>query len=699
MKDTVQLELTVTERNTPLILIVDDDPTMRLMLSNALKIENYDVIEASNGIAGTELFKECRPDLVLLDVLMPLMNGFDACSLMREFDPQNITPIIILTGSDDIASIDEAFSHGATDFVTKPINWELFNQRIRYVLHAKHMDVALRESQYKIQHALKVAKLGYWDLDFSNDKIHMPNDVRQMLSLEGLPYMEVDDFFALVNDEDKDKVKYAFNQAINSASGFSVEYRIRGKDGKERHVFQQCEVFKDNNRQAQFLLGTIQDITPLKRAEEMILHQAYHDGLTNLPNQALFKERLSHALKVSEHLNNSNAVLKLDIDRFKLINEGLGHDTGDMLLVQLAGLLTHLVQDSDTVSRVSADEFAILLEGVKSQDEVNRAIQSIRVFIEDKTFDLNGEHIHLSLSIGAAISPDDANKADNLIQCANQAMRKAKSQGGNQECFYSSDMDKRAHDRLSMERDLRTALINDELEIFYQPQVDVNNREIVSVEALVRWNHPGQGLISPIRFIPLAEETGLIRELGQWVLNQAIAQTSQWHQQGYPLRVGVNLSAKQFLQDDLVDSVADILSSSKFTARYLDLEITERIAMLDASNSINKMHQLKELGVNISMDDFGTGYSSLSYLSEFPLDVLKIDQSFVRGITGKEGEGAIAGAIIAMAKSMGLEVIAEGVESDIQFEFLKWHGCDYAQGYLISEPLNAESLLELLKKK
>ncbi|MDH5472368.1 MAG: EAL domain-containing protein [Gammaproteobacteria bacterium] len=696
MKDTIQMELSVSERHTPLILVVDDDSVMRMLLNKALTTEGYDVIEANNGVTGAELFKECHPDLVLLDILMPLMNGFDACSLMREYDPQNITPIIILTGNDDVDSIDKAFTHGATDFVTKPINWELFVQRIRYVLHAKNMDVALRESQYKIQHALKVAKLGYWDLDFSNDRIHMPDDVRQMLSLEGRPFMDADEFFELVNQEDKDKVQYAFNQAINSASGFSVEYRIKGHDGKERYVFQQCDVVRDHNNQAKFLLGTIQDITALKRAEEMILHQVFHDNLTNLPNQALFKERLSHALKVSEHRNNRNAVIKLDIDRFKVINESLSHDAGDMLLVQMAGLLSHLVQDSDTVSRVAADEFAILLEAIKSQDEVNQMIQLIRSTMAEKIFDLNGEHVHISLSIGVAISPDDAIKADNLVQCANKAMRKAKSQGGNQECFYSIDMDKRAHDRLAMERDLRTALIKDELEIFYQPQVDVNNRKIVSVEALVRWNHPQHGLISPIRFIPLAEETGLIRELGKWVLNQAIAQAGQWHQQGYLLRVGINLSAKQFVQDDLVESVASILDRHKFPASYVDLEITERIAMLDANSSITQMHQLKKLGVNISMDDFGTGYSSLSYLSEFPLNVLKIDQSFVRGITGKEGEGAIAGAVIAMSKSMGLEVIAEGVENEIQFDFLKQHGCDYVQGYLISRPLKATDVEEML---
>ncbi|MDH5767156.1 MAG: response regulator, partial [Gammaproteobacteria bacterium] len=360
MKDTVQLELTVAERHTPLILVVDDDQVMRMMLRKALETEGYEVIEASNGVAGVELFRECRPDLVLLDIVMPVMNGFDACSQMRESDPSNITPITILTGNDDIISIDKAFSHGATDFITKPVNWELFNQRIKYVLHAKHMDIALRESQYKIQHALKVAKLGYWDLDFSNDRIHLPGDVRQILALTIPPYMEIADFVKLINPEDAEKVIYAFNQALNTMNGFSIEYRIKGNDGKERYIFQQCDLIRDVNQKAKFLLGTIQDITALKRAEEMILHQAYHDALTNLPNQTFFKERLTHALKVSEHLDNSNVVIKLDVDRFKVINESLGHDTGDVLLIQLAGLLNQRVQEGDTVSRISADEFAIL---------------------------------------------------------------------------------------------------------------------------------------------------------------------------------------------------------------------------------------------------------------------------------------------------------------------------------------------------
>ncbi|MDH5765631.1 MAG: EAL domain-containing protein [Gammaproteobacteria bacterium] len=698
MKDTVQLELTVAERHTPLILVVDDDQVMRLMLRKALETEGYEIIEASNGVAGVELFKECRPDLVLLDIVMPVMNGFDACSQMRESDPSNITPITILTGNDDIISIDKAFSHGATDFITKPVNWELFNQRIKYVLHAKHMDIALRESQYKIQHALKVAKLGYWDLDFSNDRIHLPGDVRQILALTIPPYMEVADFVKLINPEDAEKVIYAFNQALNTMNGFSIEYRIKGNDGKERYIFQQCDVIRDVNQKAKFLLGTIQDITALKRAEEMILHQAYHDALTNLPNQTFFKERLTHALKVSEHLDNNNVVIKLDIDRFKVINESLGHDTGDVLLIQLAGLLNQRVQEGDTVSRISADEFAILLEGVKSQEEVVRVVNSIRSSLAEKPFDLNGEEVHVSLSMGIAMSPEDAIKADNLVQCANKAMSRAKSNGGNQECFYSADMDKRAHDRLSMERDLRAALIKDELEIYYQPQMSIKSREIVSAEALVRWNHPQHGVVSPMRFIPLAEETGLISELGKWVIDKTVAQASCWHEQGYNMRIGVNLSAKQFMQDDLVKDIESILNKNKFAAKFLDLEITERIAMQDAANSIDKMHQLKELGVNISLDDFGTGYSSLGYLSEFPLDVLKIDQSFVRGIRGKEGDGTIAGAVIAMAKSMGLEVIAEGVESDIQFEFLKWHGCDYAQGYLISKPLSALDFIELLKQ-
>jgi diguanylate cyclase (GGDEF)-like protein len=445
------------------------------------------------------------------------------------------------------------------------------------------------------------------------------------------------------------------------------------------------------------VLGTIQDITTLKRAEDLILHQAYHDILTDLPNQTLFKDRLDHALKVAEHSRTHVAVILMDIDRFQVVNNSLGHDAGNILLVAFAGFLQQFVQEGDTVSRVSGNEFAILLESIQSPDEVNEIIRRIRTSLKDNAFELDGEQVFVTVSMGIALYPDDDFNGDSLMQCANAAMRKAKAQGGDQEFFYTSGMNRRVHDRLKMESDLRQALEEQGLELYYQPQVDAVNRKIVAMEALVRWKHAQHGLISPIRFIPLAEETGLIQPLGKWVLKQAIVQTRRWHDKNFRLRCGINLSAKQFMQQDLVACVQQYIDEFQLDARFIDLEITETVAMQDAENSIQKMHELKRLGVNLSMDDFGTGYSSLSYLHRFPLDVLKIDRSFVKAIRGHRGDGAIARAVIAMAHSMDLQVIAEGVETEQQFDFLKLNGCNMMQGYLISGPLDAAAFEALLQ--
>jgi EAL domain-containing protein (putative c-di-GMP-specific phosphodiesterase class I) len=330
-------------------------------------------------------------------------------------------------------------------------------------------------------------------------------------------------------------------------------------------------------------------------------------------------------------------------------------------------------------------------------DYINDVIRRIRTSLKENAFGLAGEQVYVTVSMGIAMYPDDEFSTDNLLRLANAAMRKAKSLGGDQEFFYTSGMNRRVHDRLRMEGDLRQAIEMEGLELFYQPQVDAVTRKIVSMEALVRWNHPSLGLISPIRFIPLAEETGLIQPLGAWVLQQAMRQTRAWHDAGFPLHCGINLSAKQFMQSDLVASVESSLQQFQLDPQYIDLEITETVAMLDAENSINKMHELKQLGIRLSMDDFGTGYSSLSYLHRFPLDVLKIDRSFVMGIQGDSDDGAIARAVIAMAHSMNLRVIAEGVETEQQYDFLKQHHCDMIQGYLISAPVSADDFSTLLK--
>jgi len=679
--------LLVAERKIPLLLVVDDDVVIRSMLMKTLQKQGFNAIEAPNGAEGLELFRMYRPDMVLLDVLMPVMNGFETCQEMRELDPERSVPIIMLTGLDDVVSVDKAFDAGATDFITKPINWSLFSQRVRYALRSREMDFELRKSRHRVDHALKVAMLGYWDWDLQTDEFTIPPGVLDMLGIDRNQRLTLEELINYVPDEDRDRVIYAFTDARERGTRFIIEHRMQGVDNKERYVYQQSEVIMGEDDKPRYVLGTIQDITALKRAEDMILHQAYHDLLTDLPNQTLFKERLTHAIKVAEHSGHQVAVVAIDIDRFQLINESLGHDIGNELLVAFAGFLRGAVHEGDTVARISGNEFAILLESPSSTEEITDILNKLNQLLRENTFDLAGQKVIVSLSMGVALYPDDDVNASNLIQCANAAMRKAKALGGSQEHFYTNDMNRRVDDRLRMENDLRSALENGELELFYQPQVEATTRKIIASEALVRWRHKEYGLVPPIRFIPLAEETGLIQPLGRYVIEHAIKQTQQWNLQGHNLGVGINLSVRQFMQADLVNQIKALIDKYKIDPGNIDLEITETIVMQDAGNSINKMHHLKELGVKLSMDDFGTGYSSLSYLHQFPLDILKIDRSFVKDIVGNKGDGAIARAVIAMAHSMNLKVVAEGVETEEQFEFLKAHDCEVIQGYLISRPV------------
>ncbi len=691
--------LIIAERKTPLLLVIDDDIVIRTMLMRALQKQGYDTMEAPNGAEGIELFRQHNPDLVLLDVLMPVMNGFEACHIMRDLDPERIVPIIMLTGLDDVVSVDKAFDAGATDFISKPINWSLFTQRVRYALKSREMDFELRKNRHRVNHALKVARLGYWDWDLKTGEFTLPLGVLDMLGIDRSQKFSFEDLLSYIPNDDRDRVVHAFEDARERGTRFVLEHRILSADHKERYVYQQCDVIMDEDKKPRYILGTIQDITALKRAEDMILHQAYHDLLTDLPNQTLFNERLTHAIKVAEHAGNQIAVVLLDIDRFQLINDSLGHDIGNELLVAFAGFLSSFVKEGDTVARIAGNEFAVLIESAPSTEKINEIISRLRQTLKEKVFDLGSQKVIITMSIGIAVYPDDELEMSDLIQSASTAMRKAKKLGGDQEYFYTRELNRRVDDRLRMENELRSAIENNELELFYQPQIDARTKKIVASEALVRWHHKDQGLVLPIRFIPLAEKTGLILPLGYFVLEQSIKQTKQWNDKGHDISVGINLSARQFMQADLVEQVETLIDKYGIKLTNVDLEITESIAMTDAENSINKMHQLKELGVKLSMDDFGTGYSSLSYLHQFPLDVLKIDRSFVKDIVGHAEDGAIARAVIAMAHSMNLKVIAEGVETKSQQTFLAEHGCDVMQGYLFSKPIPADEFEKLLEQQ
>jgi diguanylate cyclase (GGDEF)-like protein len=433
-----------------------------------------------------------------------------------------------------------------------------------------------------------------------------------------------------------------------------------------------------------------------KRVEATVQRQASHDVLTDLPNRTLFKDRLTLALAHANRYRNMLAVLFVDLDRFKNIIDTLGPAIGDRLLQGVAERLASCLDEGDTLARLGGDEFVILLPRLQRADKAVKLAQRVLEVLKP-VFVFNGHELHITTSIGISLYPYDGTDVDTLLKNADTALYRAKEQGRNNYQLYTPAMNARAFERLAMENSLRRALERQQFLLHYQPQVDIENGRIAGTEALVRWQHPDLGLVYPAEFIPLAEETGLIVPLGEWVLRAACAQTRAWHKAGFPqLTVAVNLSGRQFQHQGLMDTIARVLKETELDPRTLELEITESIAMQNADFTNVILRHLKDMGVRIAMDDFGTGYSSLSYLRKFPIDTLKIDQSFVRDLTTDANDAAIANAIIVLAHSLKLKVVAEGVETPDQETFLKAHHCDKLQGYLYNRPLTATQFEQLL---
>ncbi|HEX7808969.1 MAG TPA: EAL domain-containing protein, partial [Thermoanaerobaculia bacterium] len=444
------------------------------------------------------------------------------------------------------------------------------------------------------------------------------------------------------------------------------------------------------------MVCVVRDITERTYAEEQIKHLAYHDALTNLPNRLLFKDRLTVALSHAQRDGSRLAVLFLDLDRFKVINDSLGHNIGDQLLQAVAARVQACVRESDTVARLGGDEFTVLLPRLQRSDDAapiaEKIIEAVRY-----PFHIEGREFFTTTSIGISLFPEDGTDAETLIKSADTAMYQAKELGRDNYQLFNALVNAKALQRIAIEHGLRKVLANQELAVHYQPIFDLRTNRITGMEALLRWNHPQMGAIPPATFIPVAEATGVMGSIGGWALRQACRQAKLWHDAGHrALSLAVNLSVTQLQQADLVERVKQILDETGLAPRLLELEITESSAMQSPETSIRTLYDLKKLGLRISLDDFGTGHSSLSYLKRFPIDTLKIDQSFVRDITTDPDTAAIVTAIIAMAHSLRLKVIAEGVEFTEQANFLRRHGCDQLQGFLITPPVSADRFLEFV---
>lgn len=679
------------------LLVVDDDRVTRMTISKVLKKAGYTTVEAQNGLEALKAVSLHHPSMVLMDVMMPEMDGYTACRELRKSHDHQSLPVLMLTGLNDVESIDKAFESGATDFITKPLNWTLLTQRVRYALRTRAMSFDLHRNQQRLSQAQHIAKLGYWEIDLSGGKVHCSDELYWVLGMESDARVDsLDIFMNMVHADDRQAVQQAIEEAQRTQHPYELEHRIERPDGLEITVHQQGKLLLDDEGHPQTLLGTIQDITERKAAEELIEYQAFYDSLTDLPNRRLFTDHVSHATPLAHQQQKQLAVLFMGLDRFKVVNDTLGHAAGDTLLREVAARLKGLNRDGVSIARFGADVFALLLEGLEHSSEVDAYVATL---MEQMAVPLTiqGQEFFITTSVGISLFPHDGNGAESLMKAADTAMFRAKEAGGQQYQYFTADMNVVAQQRLQTENELRKALERDEFQVFYQPQVDATTRKIVSMEALIRWFHPERGMVSPLDFIPVAEDSGLIVPIGEWVLRTACRHTREWNEKyGLNLRVGVNLSGRQFAQPDLNEVVDSALKESGLPNSCLDLEVTESIAMDNIDDCISTLQQFKEKGIYSSMDDFGTGYSSLSYLQQMPLHTLKIDRAFVKDIKGGGENGEISRAIIAMAHSLGMNVIAEGVETEEQLVFLRDQRCDIIQGFFISKPLEHAAFEALL---
>ncbi|MCP4290332.1 MAG: EAL domain-containing protein [bacterium] len=577
-----------------------------------------------------------------------------------------------------------------------PLNdMNLMISTVQDVTEQKLTEKALRESERRYQTMAEASPVGIFRLDHDGRICHVNKKWREvsgrlMAEVLGMSWD------VAVHQDDLADIRDIWQVAIRERRAFKVECRFRNPNGKSTWVFCQAEPIFGVDETLEGYIGSVTDISRRKRTEEEIRQLAYYDNLTRLPNRSFFLEQLERAMATAKRNEKHVAVLFCDLDNFKDINDNLGHDKGDLLLQKIAGRLSGCIRRGDTLSRLGGDEFVLLLPSVNSDNEAVSVARKIQRAMKN-SFDLDGQEIYTTTSIGIAVHPEDGLDVQTLLKHADMAMYAAKGEGRNRYRFFSSEMNRRAQERMTMELGLRKAIKRNEFSLAWQPQYCLETGIMVGVEALLRWSHPEMGSISPVKFIPLAEETGHIHAIGRWVLEQACAQVQQWRSTGLKqLRVAVNLSASQFLEPDVVGMVQKVLQDTGLPAHWLELEITESVLMIDADVTMHTLACLSRDGVQLAIDDFGTGYSSLLYLKNYPVNRIKIAKEFVEDILTVANDRAIAGTVINMAKNLEMQVIAEGVENEDQANMLREMGCHEVQGFHYSPPLTAEGFQKKL---
>ncbi|TAN47524.1 MAG: EAL domain-containing protein [Methylococcaceae bacterium] len=796
--------------NRQIILIVDDVPINVRILAIALHAE-YTVKVAGNGFEALEIARQLpQPDLILLDIMMPEMDGFEVCKRLKADTATRHIPVIFVTAKSEETDETMGLNLGAIDYITKPFSIPITQARIRNHIQHKLAAEQLYASEERLTYALKAGELGAWKLDVKTRTTWRSAIHGRIFGEEPpLPDWNFAAFLEYIHPEDRQEMTHRIEHILSKTTPFHCECRIVRKDGAVRWIWVQgkpelnaldepaaiygvvqditerkhteealkiasviyntsseamlvsdannhivavnpaftkitgytpAEVIgknpnilnsgrhdknfyhkmwralevtgswhgeiwnrrKDGSLYAEWLsintiydaagavhqrIALISDITEKKKTDELIWRQANFDPLTNLPNRRSFREKLELALKKSHRDGIPLALFFIDLDNFKAVNDALGHDIGDQLLVDAAHRLVKCVREVDTVARLGGDEFTILLSDVGDSRHVARIAQDIIKRLAEP-FGLGGETARISGSIGITFYPTDAHDAETLLQYADQAMYAAKNQGRSRYCYFTESMQEAAQTRLQLINELRDALELQQLEVYFQPINNLSTGRIIKAEALLRWNHPRRGLIAPTEFIPLAEDIGIITQLGDWVFKEAVTMAHEWiTRHGGPFQVSVNMSPLQFQLGTDHGHWLDYLRELDMPGECIVIEITEGLLLNNDCNVEKQLDQLRGAGIEIAIDDFGTGYSALSYLKNFNVDYLKIDQSFIRDLCSDPSDLALCDAIIVMARKLGLKVIAEGIETQEQKDLLIHAGCDIGQGYLFAKPM------------
>jgi diguanylate cyclase (GGDEF)-like protein/PAS domain S-box-containing protein len=697
------------------ILLVDDSPVNLGVIVESLEAHGYEVLVAVDGEEALQRVELARPDLVLLDVMMPGIDGFEVCRRLKEREHTRDIPVIFMTSLSGIDDKVKGLEAGAVDYVTKPLQVNEVRARVethlklrllQSRLEAKNAKLKLEIAErMRVEEALVAREQESRTLvDNSPDTIaRYDRNCRRSFANPAFAEMTEGGIPALLGKKpteypgglNADLYELKINEVLDTGENSEFELKWPDKDGKEICSHIRLAAERDASGNVVSVLAVGRDITELNEHRKRVYQMAFYDSLTSLPNRALLNDRLQQMLTDASWHDQLAGVMLLDLDRFKSVNDTLGHPAGDELLREAASRLSYCVRGYDTVARLGGDEFAILLPEVRSGDDLGRVARNILEAFNEP-FLLEGKEVFISCSIGISLYPEDSSSADDLLRQADSAMYLAKRSGRNTFRFYSKDLTSSANERLTLEGDLRRGFARNELELYYQPKINLDDGTMIGSEALLRWNHPQRGMVPPDKFIGIAEDSGLIVEIGEWVLRHGCNAAREWNGDGKPLhKVAINLSARQFVSNNLVKTVRNVLKETGCRPEWIELEITESLLLDEDGEVLEMLEVFREKGITVAIDDFGTGYSALSYLARFPIDTLKIDRSFTSRVTEAGHHAELVKAIISIAKSLDQKVVAEGVETAEQAAVLRSYGCHIAQGYLYSKPV-AKAAFELL---